>query len=119
MVELFLTFDDEMIKYRNTFTELDIKRSTLIKDFLRENFVKEMVTMINQVYSNLNTFQSHKKIISNCTRVIAQLIDWNALTLFQDCVEVVMQLMNSEEFQSDGLLVLNAIVNKGRYVRVI
>jgi len=77
--------------------------------------VKDLVNMVNQVFANLSEFRNQKKIISNCTRVIAQLIDWNNLVLFGDCVNIILQLLSSEDFQSDALLVLNAIVNKGKY----
>jgi len=113
IVELFLTFDDELIKYRNTYTELEAKRSNILKDYLRDNFVKDLVNMVNQVFSNLSEFQNQKKIILNCTKVIAQLIDWNNLNLFGESVNIILQLLSNEDFQSDALLVLNAIVNKG------
>ena len=114
MVELFLTFDDELIKYRNTYTDLEAKKANSIKDYLRENFVKDLVNMVNQVFSNLSEFHNQKKIISNCTKVIAQLIDWNNLVLFGDSVNIILQLLTNDDFQSDALLVLNAIVNKGK-----
>jgi len=113
IVELFLTFDDELIKYRNTYTELEAKRSNILKDYLRDNFVKDLVNMVNQVFNNLSEFQNQKKIILNCTKVIAQLIDWNNLNLFGESVNIILQLLSNEDFQSDALLVLNAIVNKG------
>lgn len=85
-----------------------------MKDYLRDNFVKEFVGMVNQVFANLSEFQNHKKIISNCTKAIAQLIDWNNLSLFTDSVQVILEMLNNEDFQPDALLVLNSIVNKGK-----
>jgi hypothetical protein len=113
IIELFLTFDDELIKYRDTYTEVEAKRSSIIKDYLRDNFVKELIKVLNQVFNNLDEFQGNKKFISNCTKVISQLIDWNNLELFIESIYITLKFLNNEDFQADALLVLNAIVNKG------
>jgi hypothetical protein len=111
-IDFLLIFDDELIKFRHTYTEFEINRSTLIKDYLRLHGINDIVFMLGQLILGHQVIS--KKITINAIKVIAELIDWNVLTLFSDIVQYVCSdLIKINDFQSECLDVLNAIVEKG------
>lgn len=111
-IDFLLIFDDELIKFRHTYNDYEVTRSTIIKDYLRLDGVPDIVYVFYQLiqgYQNLN-----KKIIKNAIKVTAQLLDWNALNLFSDSIAFInSNLINNSDYQSECLEVLNAVVEKG------
>jgi exportin-T len=51
-IDLLLIFDDELIKFRHTYTEFESKKSTEIKDFIRLNCINDIISLINELLSN-------------------------------------------------------------------
>lgn len=112
LIDLMSTFDEELVKFRHTYTDYCLARSTKIKDFMREEAVGEIIFVINQLMQNEKHFP--KKLIKNSIRVIAQLVDWNNLNLFNDSVTMITgSLINQLEYQPECLEVFNSVINKG------
>jgi hypothetical protein len=112
LIDLLLTFDDELIKFRHTYTDYEVTRSTIIKDYMRLEAVNECVYVINQLMQNESHFP--KKLIKNSIKVISLLIDWNLLNIFEESVRIITSvLINNPEYENESLEVLNAIIQKG------
>lgn len=112
LIDLLLTFDDELIKFRHTYTDYEVTRSTIIKDYMRLEAVNECVFVINELMKNESHFP--KKLIKNSIKVISLLIDWNLLSIFEESVRMITNvLINNREYENESLEVLNAIIQKG------
>ena len=108
-----------MIKFRHTQGEFEINRSNIIKDYMRINNIKEIVDLFTQILDNWNSIVTlNKKLISNSIKVLSQLIDWNALTLFEGSYNIMLKFVYVPEYQSDALAFLNSIINKGTYILI-
>jgi hypothetical protein len=111
-IDMLLIFDDEFIKFRNTQSEFEMQRATVIKDNMRVECVTDIIFLLTQLmqnHSNLN-----KKVVKNAIKVIGQLIDWNNINLFTEPINVIMgSLILSSDFQSDCFEVISYIVGKG------
>ena len=69
LVDLLLTFDDELIKFRHTYTDYEVVRSTIIKDYMRLEAVNDCVYVLNQLMQNETHFS--KKQIKSSIKVIS------------------------------------------------
>ena len=97
-------------------TDYDITRSNIIKDYMRENCIKEVLDiLITTILQNSNDLKLYKKIISNSIKILSQLIDWNDLSLFTDFISILLQNIHNVNLQSEVLVILNSIINKGIY----
>ena len=115
--QILITFDDDMIKFRHTQGDFEINRSTVIKDYMRLNTIKDIVDVFRQILENWNSIVSlNKKLISNSIKVLSQLIDWNALTLFESSYSIMLKFVYVVEYQSDALSFLNSVINKGNFI---
>jgi hypothetical protein len=104
-----------MIKFRHTQGEFEINRSNIIKDYMRLNNIKDIVELFRQILDNWNSIVSlNKKLISNSIKVLSQLIDWNALSLFEESYNIMLKFIYVPEYQGDALSFLNSIINKGK-----
>jgi len=112
LIEILHTFDDELIKFRHTYSDYEGFRSTKIKDYMRLEAVGDCVYVINQLMTNEAHFP--KKLIKNCIRVVAELVDWNNLNLFADSVKIITEnLIGQQNYLCESLEVMNAILSKG------
>ena len=112
ILDLLITFDDELIKFRHTYTDFEGIRSTLIKDHMRVNVMKSINAVLYQIVSN-EEYIEHK-IISKTIKVVAQLIDWNPLEYFNDILNVILtKLISKPKYINECLEVLNSIIKKG------
>lgn len=114
-IDIFITLDDELIKYRYTFDEfLDI-RSTQIKDCLRDDHqLSNVLSFFNNLLQSYECFP--QKTILNTLKAISQLIDWNNLSLFQQTLTIIQKLFNVDEFIKASLEVYSAISTKGQLI---
>ncbi|MCQ2819312.1 MAG: exportin family protein [archaeon] len=112
IIELMSSFDDEMIKFRHTYTPLEMQRSTIVKDYLRSNFTQNLLGLIQSVIENNNNFEQN--IVKLSLEVLCQLIDWNPYDFFQQSMNFVLgTLINIPIYKRQSLNVLNAIIKKG------
>ena len=112
--QILITFDDDMIKFRHTQGDFEITRSNIIKDYMRDNTIKDIVDVLNQILENWNSIVNiNRKLISNSIKVLSQLIDWNNLELFHNSINIMLKFINVSEYQSDALSFFDSIINKG------
>jgi len=112
LINLLLTFDDELIKFRHTFNDYENVRSTLIKDHMRIGEINNIALVLNQVIGN--EAHMNKKLVKNSIKAVSQLIDWNVISLFSDVINLVKEyLIQKIEYQSECLEMINALIAKG------
>jgi hypothetical protein len=105
-----------MIKFRHTQGEFEMNRSTIIKDFMRVNTIKDIVELFRQILENWSSIVSfNKKLISNSIKVLGHLIDWNSLSLFEGAYNIMIKFIYVPEYQGDALTFINSIINKGSF----
>jgi hypothetical protein len=111
-INLLLTFDDELIKFRHTFNDYEVVRSTLIKDHMRITEINHVVFVLNQIIQN--EAHMNKKLVKNSIKAVSQLIDWNVINLFSDIINLIKDsLIHKIEYQSECLETINALIEKG------
>jgi hypothetical protein len=111
-IDMMLIFDDEFIKFRNTQSEFDMIRATIVKDNMRVDIITDIIgvfTQLMQSHESLN-----KKVVKNAIKIIGQLIDWNNISLFNEPINLIMgNLISNADFQSECFEVLSSLVGKG------
>ena len=81
LITFLITFDDELLQNRHTLTYFDEERSTIIKDFMRNDaFLPQLLGIINTLIKNRENLP--EKLVCNCLKLSGLLIDWNSLNLF-------------------------------------
>ena len=107
-----LIFDEEFNKFRHCQDQFMYERSTKIKDFLREDGIKEIVALLLEVIKGYKFLDL--KQVKNSLKVIARLIDWNQLFLFTEVVNFTKEnFITSNHLLSETLEVFNSIIHKG------
>ena len=111
-LDVLITFDDELIKFRHTYTDYEGSRSTIIKDYLRIHLIKDINNVLYQIISNDQYVDA--SVVIKSIKVIAQLIDWNSLEIFNELLATMLtKLISNGSYLSAILEVLNAVVKKG------
>ena len=75
LLEIFNTFNEEFIQFRHTYNEIQINRSNIIKDYMRQNTVKNLLIILKEILQNEEYIPGDKKIIKKSIEIISQLID--------------------------------------------
>ena len=116
-IDLILIFDDELIKFRHTYTEFEAKKSTQIKDFMRVNCTNDILSLINQLLINEEYIDN--KLINKSIQAISQLVDWNLLNEFQNVIPLILtKLISKQQYMIPSLEVVNALIKKGMEVSI-
>ena len=116
LLNILLTFDDELIKYIDTYNEKDSERAIKIKDYMREEtHMNDLINIINVIQQLLENEEFiDEKIIQKGIKVISQLIDWCPIVLFEKNMQVILnKLIIKKNYISDCLKVLISIIHKG------
>jgi hypothetical protein len=112
LLVIFLTFDDELVKFRHTFSQFEDSRSTIIKDNMRTDpALPELIQILSSIISNKNNLP--KKLISNALKLSASLIDWNSLNLFENVILASQKLLVENDYMKFSLEIYLAVINKG------
>lgn len=111
-INVLLTFDDELIKFRHTFNDYEVLRSTIIKDHMRIKEINNIIYVLNQIIQNET--HMNRKLVKNSIKAVSQLIDWNLINLFSDVINIVKDsLIHKVEYQAESLELLDALIEKG------
>ena len=116
LLNILLTFDDELIKYIDTYNEKDSERAIKIKDYMREEtHINDLINILNVIQQLLENEEFiDEKIIQKGIKVISQLIDWCPIVLFEKNIQVILnKLIIKKNYISDCLKVLISIIHKG------
>ena len=85
--------------------------SARIKDWLRENQIPQIVTLLAQVLDNNSIFE--KKTVKGTLKVLATLIDWNELNLFDSCRAKISEFQRVKQLRAGAFQCLGSLVGKG------
>ena len=116
LLNILLTFDDELIKYIDTYNEKDSERAIKIKDYMREEtHMNDLINILNVIQQLLNNEEYiDEKIIKKGIKVISQLIDWCPIILFEQIIQVILnKLIMKKNYICDCIKVLISIIHKG------
>ena len=111
IIKTMQIFDEEVVD-RGQVRSVDEQNLTVrIKDWLRDNQVGQVITLLNQVLENHGFFE--RKTIKGTLKVLASLIDWNDVALFQECQQKIGQFFRTNELRAGAFAYLAAFVGKG------
>ena len=114
LLEIFHTFNEEFIQFRHTYNEIQINRSNIIKDYMRNNTIKNLLTILEEILENEEYIQNDKKIIKKSIEIISQLIDWVPFEFFYKVLNIILgNLINKYKYYENCCGVLYSIIKKG------
>ena len=113
LLEIFHTFNEEFIQFRHTYTEIQISRSAIIKDYMRANTIKNLLFILKEILQN-EEFPNDKKIIQKSIEIISQLIDWIPFEYFYEVLNLILgNLIKKYKYYESCCSVLYSIIKKG------
>ena len=114
LLEIFHTFNEEFIQFRHTYTEIQISRSTIIKDYMRQNTIKNLLIILREILQNEEYLPNDKKIIQKSIEIISQLIDWIPFEYFYEVLNIIIgSLIKKYKYYESCCSVLYSIIKKG------
>ena len=114
LLEIFHTFNEEFIQFRHTYTEIQISRSTIIKDYMRQNTIKNLLIILREILQNEEYLPNDKKIIQKSIEIISQLIDWIPFEYFYEVLNIIIgNLIKKYKYYESCCSVLYSIIKKG------
>ena len=114
LLEIFNTFNEEFIQFRHTYNEIQINRSNIIKDYMRQNTVKNLLIILKEILQNEEYIPGDKKIIKKSIEIISQLIDWVPFEFFYEVLNIILgNLITKYKYYENCCAVLYSIIKKG------
>lgn len=110
MIRVFLVFEEEMVDRQESKPPAVLEKQARVKDGLRE-VIRDVVFVLMQALQNHQWFD--EETVDDALEVMSQLIDWNSLDLFGDCIETFKMFLKSEKYRTNALHCLHAFVYKG------
>ena len=113
LLQIFNNFNDEFIQFRHTFSEIQINRSNIIKDYMRINTIPNILIVIKSILEN-EEYIPNEKLIKNNIKIISQLIDWVPFEYFYDVLNIIfINLIKKYKYFEYCCDILYSIVKKG------
>ena len=113
LLQIFDYFNEEYIQFKHTYNKIQQERSKIIKDYLRENTITNLLNIIKQILENEENIPN-EKIIKKSIVIISQLIDWVPLEFFVDVFKIILtKLIKKYKYYKECCDVLYMIVKKG------
>ena len=114
LLEIFHTFNEEFIQFRHTYTQMQIARSNIIKDYMRANTIKNLLIILHDILKNEEYLPNDKKIVQKSIEIISQLIDWIPFEYFYDVLNIIIgNLIKKYKYYESCCSVLYSIIKKG------
>ena len=111
-LDIFLIFDDELVKYKHANTEFLANKSTIIKEYLRNNEMKEILDLLFIILSNEEILKEN--VIKKCIKVVSELIDWVIINSFGNIMQLILnKYINNFNYIDEIIQCLTAIIKKG------
>ncbi len=85
--------------------------SARVKDWLRVDQIPQIVQLLAQVLNNNSIFE--KKTVKGTLKVLATLIDWNDLAMFDSCRAKISELQREKHLRAGAFQCLGSLVGKG------
>ena len=113
LLQIFNSFNDEFIQSRHTYTDIQITRSNIIKDFLRINTIQNLLIVIKQILEN-EEYIKNEEIVKKSLVIISQLIDWVPIEFFIDVLKIMINnLIKKYKYFKECVDILRSTVKKG------
>lgn len=103
--------NDEIIERESGTTQDDIVIANRIKDAMRDKDVPIIVDLCRTVLENHS--QVDNQLVIGAIDTLADLIDWNTLSLFEPCFDPITQFLEMKEYQQNALYCFYSFMNKG------
>lgn len=110
LTKILQTFEEEFVE-RNELNSGNEQRYGQIKDGIREYAIKEIVYLLQQALLNFEQFDEEQ--IEDILEVFAQLIDWNAIEIFNQSILIFKEMLINGKFKVGAIKCLQAVVTKG------
>lgn len=91
IVKTLQIFDEEIVERSQLKSVEEMQLSGTIKDFMREGQIPQIVTLLRQVLQNHSLFE--RKTVKGTLKVLATLIDWNEIPLFDSCRDKILEFL--------------------------
>ena len=113
LLQIFNIFDEEFIKFRYIYNDIQINRSSIIKAYMRNNTIPNIILVIKAILEN-ESYINNIKIIQKSIIIISQLIDWVPFEFFIDILKIILgNLIKRYEYFNQCCYILYSIVKKG------
>ena len=111
-LDIFLIFDDELVKYKHANTEFLANKSTIIKEYMRNNEIKDVLDLLFMILSNEEILKEN--VIKKCIKVVSELIDWVLINSFGNIMQLILnKYINNLNYIDEIIQCLTAIIKKG------
>ena len=111
-LDIFLIFDDELVKYKHANTEFLANKSTIIKEYMRNNEIKDVLDLLFIILSNEEILKEN--VIKKCIKVVSELIDWVLINSFGNIMQLILnKYINNLNYIDEIIQCLTAIIKKG------
>ena len=113
LLQIFNIFDEEFINFRYIYNEIQINRSTIIKNYMRNNTIPNILIVIKAILENEKEI-NNEKIIQKSILIISQLISWVPFNFFIDILRIILEiLIKKDEYFNQSCNILYSIIKKG------
>ena len=113
LLQIFNIFDEEFINFRYTYNDIQINRSTIIKNYMRNNTIPNILIVIKAILENEKEI-NNEKIIQKSILIISQLISWIPFNFFIDILRIILgNLIKKDEYFNQSCFILYSIIKKG------
>lgn len=104
-------FDEEVVERYQTKSVAEMQLSAAIKDWMRIEQIPQIVTLLAQVLDSHAMFE--RKTVKGTLKVLATLIDWNEIPLFDSCRVKIREFLRVPHLRAGAFQCLGALVGKG------
>lgn len=112
-LQIFDIFNEEYIQFRHTYDQLKINRSTIIKDYLRNNVIQNILIVVKSILEN-EEYIKNDKVIKKSIKIVSQFIDWIPFEYFIDVLKVILgDLIKKYKYFDQCCDIIYAIIKKG------
>ena len=113
LLQIFYYFNEEYIIFRHTYNEVQINRSNIIKNYMRNNTIPNLLIIIKEILEN-EEYITNEKIIQKSLVIVSQLIDWIPFEFFYDVLNIILiNLIKKYKYFKQCCDILFMIVKKG------
>lgn len=113
LLQIFNIFDEEFINFRYIYNEIQINRSTIIKNYMRNNTIPNILIVIKAILENEKEI-NNEKIMQKSILIVSQLISWVPFNFFIDILKIILgNLIKKDEYFNQSCFILYSIIKKG------
>ncbi|CAI2381726.1 unnamed protein product [Moneuplotes crassus] len=111
LFSLMQQINDEIVERENYNTNEDLQMATRVKDAMRLGDVAKIVHLSQIVLEKAD--QLSKELVLGAVDTLADLIDWNELSLFEPSFGIVTSFLDNKDYQQNALYCFYSFMKKG------